>query len=95
MYVNSLPKPLIIIGRYFFLVLLLPIAFKYWSDNAFKPWARADTRILNQVVGVCSLENCSVAYEETRSNRASDFRDFVCYLFPKAILFYFYLNKGM
>ena len=39
---------------------------------------------------VCSLGNYSVAYEETQSNRVSDFRDFVCSLFPKAILFYFY-----
>ena len=31
-----------------------------------------------------------VAYKVTRSNRFSDFRDFVCSLFPKAILFYFY-----
>ena len=34
--------------------------------------------------GVCSLANYSVAYEETQSNRVSDFRDFVCSLFPKA-----------
>ena len=32
----------------------------------------------------------SVANEETQSNRVSDFRDFVCSLFPKAILFDFY-----
>ena len=37
--------------------------------------------------GVCSLANYSVAYVETQSNRVSDFRDFVCSLFPKAILF--------
>ena len=37
--------------------------------------------------GVCSLANYSVAYEETQSNRVSDFRDFVCSLFPKAILY--------
>ena len=37
--------------------------------------------------GVCSLANYSVAYEATQSNRVSDFRDFVCSLFPKAILF--------
>ena len=35
--------------------------------------------------GVCSLANYSVAYEVTQSNRVSDFRDFVCSLFPKAI----------
>ena len=29
------------------------------------------------------------AYEETPSNRVSDFRDFVCALFPQAILFEF------
>ena len=40
--------------------------------------------------GVCSLANYSVAYEETQSNRVSDFRDFVCSLFPKAILLDFY-----
>ena len=37
--------------------------------------------------------NYSVVYEETQSNRVSDFRDFVCSLLPKAILFYFYCNS--
>ena len=37
-----------------------------------------------------SLANYSVAYEETQSNRVSDFRDFVRSSFPKAILFDFY-----
>ena len=32
----------------------------------------------------------SVAYEETQSNRVSDFRDLVCSLFPNEIHFYFY-----
>ena len=41
--------------------------------------------------GVCSLANYSVAYDETQSNRVSDFRDFVCSSFPKAILFTFIL----
>ena len=41
---------------------------------------------------VCSLANNSVAYEETQSNRVSDFRDFVCSSFPKTILFYFYFT---
>ena len=40
--------------------------------------------------GICSLANYSVIYEETRSNWVSDFCDFMCSLFPKAILFYFY-----
>ena len=34
--------------------------------------------------------NYSVTYEETQSNRVSDFRENVCSLLPKAILFYFY-----
>ena len=37
----------------------------------------------------------SVAYEATQSNRVSDFRDFVCSLFPKAILFDFYLKPSL
>ena len=44
---------------------------------------------------VCSLANYSVAYEETQSNQVSDFFffcDFVCSLFPKAILFHFCLR---
>ena len=40
--------------------------------------------------GICNLANYSVAYEETQSNRVSDFHDFVCSLFPKTILFDFY-----
>ena len=42
--------------------------------------------------GVCSFTNYSVAYEETQSNRVSNFHDFVCSLFPNAILFYFYFT---
>ena len=38
------------------------------------------------------LANYSVAYEETQSNRVSEFREFVCSLFLKAILFYFYFS---
>ena len=48
---------------------------------------------LKPVLGsVCSLANYSVAYEETQSNRVSDFRDFVYSLFPKAILLNFNFN---
>ena len=36
--------------------------------------------------GLCSLANYSVAYEETQSNRVSEFRDFVYSMFRKAIL---------
>ena len=42
--------------------------------------------------GVCSLANYTVAYEVTQSNRVSDFRDFVCSMFPKAILYDFYFT---
>ena len=45
--------------------------------------------------GVCSLANYSVAYEETQSNRVSDFRGFMCSWFPKATLFDFYLNSRL
>ena len=47
---------------------------------------------------VCSLANYSVAYEETQSNRVSDFRDFVCSFFSKSnpfwLIFMYVFNKG-
>ena len=42
---------------------------------------------------VYSLANYSVAFEETQSNRVSDFRDFVCSLFQKAFWLLLYLIK--
>ena len=42
--------------------------------------------------GICSLANYSVVYEETQLIRVTDFRDFVCSLFPEAILFGFYFT---
>ena len=44
------------------------------------------TRQENVLSDFCSLANYSAAYEETKLNRVSDFRDFVYSLFPKAIL---------
>ena len=41
---------------------------------------------------VCSLATYSVAYEETQSKRVSGFCDCVCSLFPKAVLFDFYIT---
>ena len=41
---------------------------------------------------VCSLANYSVAYEETQSNRVSDFCDFVC--FQKQSFLTFILNMA-
>ena len=40
---------------------------------------------------IVSKANYCVAYEETHSNRVSDFRDFDCSLFPVTILFDFLL----
>ena len=40
---------------------------------------------------VFSLANYSIAFEETQSNRVSDFRDILCSLFPTAMHFDFYL----
>ena len=40
--------------------------------------------------GAYAASQTSVAYEETQSNRVSDFRDFVCSLFPKAVFFDLY-----
>ena len=38
---------------------------------------------------IYSLANYSFAYEETQSNRVSDFHNVVCSLFPKAFFFTF------
>ena len=43
--------------------------------------------------GVCSLANNTVAYEETQSNRVTDFRNFVYSLFPTVILLDFIILK--
>ena len=43
--------------------------------------------------GICSLANYSVAYEETQSTPVSDFRGFVCSLFPKAIIFFYFYSS--
>ena len=58
-----------------FVIVALPGLFSYFSFIT---------------LSVCSLANCNVAYEETQSNRVSDFREFCCSLIPKAILFDFY-----
>ena len=44
--------------------------------------------------GAYAASQTGVACEETQSNRVSDFRNFVCSLFPMAILFYFYFTVG-
>ena len=69
-----------------YIIIVQVIFFLFWGH-----WAHSgfENRIpLKPTLGgVCSLANYSVAYEETQSNRVSDFRDFVCSLFPKAIFF--------
>ena len=47
------------------------------------------------VGGICRFTNYSVAYVKTQSNRVSDFHDFVCSFFLKAILFDFYFHKPL
>ena len=45
------------------------------------------------VKGACAAsQSIMFAYEETETNRVSDFRDFVCFLFTKPIIFYFYFT---
>ena len=52
----------------------------FWKSNTAKAGARGRMQ-----------PRYGVAYLETQSNRVSDFRDFVCSLFQKAVLFDFYL----
>ena len=60
--------------------------------NRLKTEEISKQRSLLRVRGLHIFIDYSVAYEGTQSNRVSDFRDFVCSLFPKAILFDFYLT---
>ena len=76
---------------------IILLSWRNYGTNVFRSsplvWFAIETRIpLKPALGgICSLANYSVPYEETHSNRVSDFRDFVCSLFPNAILFYFLL----
>ena len=59
-------------------------------------WFTFENRIpLKLALGcVCSFANYSVAYEETQSNRVSDFRNFVCSKGnPFRLLFYALVHK--
>ena len=67
------------------------VIFYFLLDHWAHPGYFENRILLKQALGgVCSLANYSDAYEETQSNQVSDFCDFVCSLFPKAFLFYFY-----
>ena len=68
------------------------IFYFLWDHWAHPGYFENGIPLKSALRGICSLANHSVAYEETQSNRFSDFRDFVCSLFPKAILFYFYFS---
>ena len=66
----------------------LPVKFKpHCQKTCFRAYARNLISLRCSQEETCSLANYGVAYEETQSNRVSDFRDFVCSLFLKAILF--------
>ena len=59
--------------------------WNYWAQPGyFENWILLKPAI----AGVCSLTNNSVAYEETQSNRVSDFRNFVC-CFVRQLVFTF------
>ena len=62
----------------------------YLFQNLNKYDLLSDTLSKPALGGVRSLTNYSVAYEETQSNRVSDFRDFACCFFQRqSYLIYF------
>ena len=61
------------------------IFYFVWDHRARPGYFENRIPLKPALVGVCSLANYSIAYEETQSNRVSDFRDFVCSLFQKAL----------
>ena len=75
--------------RRFIVQVIFYFLWEHWAHPGY-----FENRILLKPAlgGVCSLANYSVADEETQSNRVSDFRDFVCSLFPKATLFDLFLS---
>ena len=74
---------------FYFLLGSLNSSWLFWKSNTGAKGARGVgwRRKRWAHTGYCSLANYNVACER-ESNRVFDFRDFVCYLFPKAILFY-------
>ena len=70
-------------GENYSVCVPITLSKRYLKNSGYNVWILSST----QIETVCSLANYSVAYEETQSNRVSDFRDSVCSLFPKAILF--------
>ena len=75
-----------------YIIIVQVIFYLLWDHLAHPCYFENRIPLKPALGGVCSLANYSVAYEETQSNRVSDFSDFVCSLFPKAILFDFYFT---
>ena len=74
-------------SRYFVFVFLS--LWCLWWDNCIDSWSFPSLLFCFKLK-LSPLHSKQYMYEETRSNRVSDFCDFVCSLFPKAILFDFY-----
>ena len=83
--VKSLPVHYHSASYVLFPVGSLSPSWLFWKSNTASVGARW---------GICSLANYGVAYEETQSNRVSDFCDFACSLFPEGILFDFYCTDN-
>ena len=76
-------------------IIIVQVIFHFlWDHWAHPGYFKNRIPLKPALGGVCSLANYSVAYEDTQSNRVTDFHDFVCSLFPKAILFDFYSVCG-
>ena len=70
-------------------IIIVQVLFYFlWAHYAYPGYVENRIPLKPALGGVCRLANYSVAYEETQSNRVSDFRDFVLFV-SKAILFAF------
>ena len=68
------------------------IFYFLWDQTAHPSYFENPIPLKPVLGGVWSLANYSVAYEPTQTNPVSDFSNFMCSLFPKAILFDFYFT---
>ena len=75
-----------------YIIIVQVIFYFLWDYWAYPGYFEIQIPLKPALRSVCSLANYSVAYEETRSNRVPYIRDFLCSLFPKAVLFYFYFT---
>ena len=65
-------------------IIIVHVIFYCFWDHCAHPGYFENRKPFKPALGVCSLANYNVKYEEIQSNRVSDFRDFVCSTFPKA-----------